>query len=57
MDFFNEPDGGLSFVWMNYGVQGLVFILTANSQLIPLLEENIGEVMQRLSVYLLHGSA
>lgn len=57
MNFFNEPDGGFSFTWMNDGIQGPVFVLTANPQLVPLFYLNIGEIMQRLSIQLLNGFA
>lgn len=50
MDFFDEPDRGFSFAWMNYVVQGHIFILATNSQLVPLLKEDICEVMERLPV-------
>lgn len=50
MDFFHEPDGGFCFARMNYVVQGRIFVLTADSQLVPLLKEDICEVMKRLSI-------
>lgn len=50
MDFFKKPDAGFRFARMNDVVQGLILILTVNSQLVPLLKENICEVMKGLTI-------
>lgn len=50
VDFLDEPNGCFSFGRMNNLIQWLVFILGPDPLLVPLLDEDVGEVMQRLLV-------
>jgi hypothetical protein len=45
MDFFSDPNKGLSFHRMDDSIQRPVLIITPNSLLIPLFQEDIGKVM------------
>lgn len=57
MDFFSGPNEGLSFHRVNDSIQWLVFIIAPDPLLIPLSQEDVGEVMQGLLVQLLHRSS
>lgn len=50
MDFFSGPNEGLGFHRMDDSIQRSVLIITPDPLLIPLFQENVGEVMQGLLI-------
>ena len=57
MDFFSGPNKGFSFPRVDDSIQRQVLIIAPEPLLIPLPQEDVGEVMQGLLVQLLHRSS